>query len=282
MIDITIDNHGVALAASQFGAANAPPMLFLHGIGNARDTWFGWASELADRHRVITLDFRGHGHSSRASRYHLADYVSDAEAALAFIGQPTLVVGHSLGGTVAGRLAQHGHALLRAALLVDPAWMFGVPEEFARTVYPGRFELLQGTVARLKAERATHAAWVEAIGQSLHPWGGVFADHTPARLIAAHASALERQDPACFATPVIDSFGGFDPLAPFARPTTVIHADDRCGAAMLTDQAARVAAANPTSRVVHFDGSDHFPHRSYRFARRFESELHAFASSAFL
>ncbi len=276
MIDITIDNHGVALAASEYGAATAPPVLFLHGIGNARDTWYGWASQFADRHRVITLDFRGHGHSARASRYHLTDYVSDAEAVLAFIGEPTLVVGHSLGGTVAGRLAQRDHPLMRAALLVDPAWMFGVPAEFARTVYPRRFELLQGTVARLTAERASHAAWVQAIGQSPHPWGGVFADHTPARLIAAHASALERQDPACFATPVVDSFGGFDPLAPFARPVTLIHADERFGAAILADQAARVASASPRSKVIHFDGSDHFPHRSYRFASRFETVLEAF------
>lgn len=279
MIDITIDNNGVALAASQFGAASAPPVLFLHGIGNARDTWYGWASQLADRHRVITLDFRGHGHSARASRYHLADYVSDAEAAVAWIGEPTLVVGHSLGGTVAGRLAQCDHPFVRRALLVDPAWMFGIPDEFARTVYPKRFELLRGTIARLKAERATHAGWVEAIGQSAHPWGGVFADHTPARLIAAHASALERQDPTCFATPVVESFGGFDPLAPFVRPTTLIHADERYGAAILHDQARRVAAKNPTSKVIHFDGSDHFPHRSYRFASRFEAELVAFISA---
>jgi pimeloyl-ACP methyl ester carboxylesterase len=44
MIDITIPNGELALAASVFGApdffsALTPPVLFLHGIGNARDTW---------------------------------------------------------------------------------------------------------------------------------------------------------------------------------------------------------------------------------------------------
>lgn len=277
MIDVSIPNGDVALAASLFDDATAaeagPPLLFLHGIGNARDTWFNWAMQLAPRGRVLTLDFRGHGHSARATRYHLADYVSDAAAALEWLGEPTRVVGHSLGGTVAGRLAQLGHPLLQSALLVDPAWFFGVAEEFARTAYPRRFELLRGTIARLRAAGATPAEWVATVGQSPHPWGGVFADHTPPRLIAAHASALQRQDLACWETAVPDAFGGFDPLAPFRCPTTVIHADERFGAALLGDQAARLAAANPSARMRFYEGSDHFPHRTYRFAERFRTDL---------
>jgi pimeloyl-ACP methyl ester carboxylesterase len=274
MIDLTIPNGDVPLAASLFGdALSAPPVLFLHGIGNARDTWFDWAMRLAPRQRVLTLDFRGHGHSARAPRYHLSDYVRDAESALAWLGEPTRVIGHSLGGTVAGRLAQSGHPLVRSALLVDPAWFFGMPDEFARTAYPRRFELLQGTIRRLRAEGAPHATWVETVGQSAHPWGGVFADHTPARLIAAHASALQRQDIACWETPVPDAFGGFDPLAPFICPTSVLHADERYGAALLADQAARVAAVNPGARFDFYEGSDHFPHRSRRFDERFAGSL---------
>ncbi|MBY0488426.1 MAG: alpha/beta hydrolase [Gemmatimonadaceae bacterium] len=279
MIDISIAGGDLSLAASLFGDASGPPLLFLHGIGNARDTWFDWAMGLAPRHRVLTLDFRGHGHSARAARYHLADYVRDAEAALAWLGEPTRVVGHSLGGTVAGRLAQRGHPLVQAALLVDPAWFFGVPDEFARSVYPRRFALLQGTIARLRAADAPHAVWVETVGQSPHPWGGVFADHTPSRLIAAHASALQRQDVACWQTPVSDAFGGFDPLEPFRCPTTVIHADDRYGAALLADQAARVAAVNPGASMHFYEGSDHFPHRSHRFAERFGDDLSRWAAA---
>ncbi len=283
MIDVTIANGDVALAASLFGGARGrekrAPLLFLHGIGNARDTWFDWAMHLAPTQRVLTLDFRGHGHSSRAARYHLADYVSDAAAALAWLGEPTQVVGHSLGGVVAGRLAQFGHPLVRSTLLVDPAWFFGVPEEFARTAYPKRFELLKGTIAPLRAANAPLAAWMEAVGQSPHPWGGVFADHTPPRLIAAHASALQRHDVRCWETAVRDAFGGFDPLTPFQCPTTVIHADERYGAALLDDQADRLAGANPRVRMRFYEGSDHFPHRSYRFAERFGGELGAFASA---
>ncbi len=202
--------------------------------------------------------------------------MSDAAAALAFIGEPTRLVGHSLGGLVAGRLAQLGHPLVERALLVDPAWFFGVANEFARTVYPRRFELLAGTIARLRRERQPLSEWIRAVGSTPHPWGGVMADHTPPRLMAAHGSALQRQDIGCWDAAVVDAFGGFDPLAPFARPTTVLHADDACGAALLADQAARLAGENPGATFVHYVGSDHFPHRSYRFADRFGADLDRF------
>ena len=85
MNDITIDNAGVALAASVYGRPELPPVLLMHGISNSRDVWYDWAVELSDRYRVYALDFRGHGHSARAEHYGIADYVSDATAMLAAI-----------------------------------------------------------------------------------------------------------------------------------------------------------------------------------------------------
>ena len=109
MTDITLDNRGTKLAASVYGAADAEPLLFLHGLSLCRDTWEEIALRLMSRHQVWTLDFRGHGHSDRASSYELADYISGAEKILGAIGRPTIIVGHSLGGCVAGVLAQGGH-----------------------------------------------------------------------------------------------------------------------------------------------------------------------------
>ncbi len=106
MTDITIANSNIKLAASVYGPPAAAPILFLHGISLSRDTWEEIEQRLSPTYRAWTLDFRGHGHSDRSSQYKFADYVSDAEAALAAIGQPAIVVGHSLGGCVAGVLAQ--------------------------------------------------------------------------------------------------------------------------------------------------------------------------------
>ena len=83
MTDITIENRDIRLAASVDGPANAKAILFLHGLSLSRDTWEETAKRLTNQYRVWTLDFRGHGHSDRASSYKLVDFVSDAETALA-------------------------------------------------------------------------------------------------------------------------------------------------------------------------------------------------------
>jgi len=276
MNDLTIRAGALELAASMYGHSDAPPVLLLHGLGNARDVWFDWAIRLADRYRVLTLDFRGHGHSARSARYALADFVEDAEAALEWLGRPACVVGHSLGGTVAGALSVAGHSLVARALLVDPAWYFAEPAEFARTVYPQRFAMLQATVERLRASPAPFSAWVETIATTPHPRGGVFADVLPYRQQVSHASALQRQDPACWTTSPTEMFGGIDVDAPFQAPTSVIQADSRLGAALLDHQVERMQQHNRPEALWHYAGSDHFPHRTTTFADRFGTDLERF------
>ncbi len=276
MHDVSLSSGPVTLAATVYGPSEAPPVLLLHGLGNARDVWFDWAMRLADRYRVLALDFRGHGHSGRSARYALADFVADAEAALEWLGHPACVVGHSLGGTVAGALSVAGHPLVARALLVDPAWYFAEPAEFARTVYPKRFAMLQGTVERLRASEAPFATWVETIATTPHPRGGVFADVLSFRQQASHASALQRQDPACWAASPTEMFGGIDVDAPFQAPTTVLQADSRLGAALLDHQAERMQRHNRPEALWHYAGSDHFPHRTTTFADRFGADLERF------
>lgn len=276
MNDITIDNAGVALAASVYGRPDLPPVLLMHGISNSRDVWYDWAVELSDRYRVYAVDFRGHGHSARAERYGIADYVSDATAVLAAIGAPTRIVGHSLGGVVAGALAQSDSALVHSVLMLDPAWYFGNPEEFERTVYPRRFALLIGLITQLHVAQAPLDAWYAAMANTPHPSGGVFADHMGHRQILSHASALQRQDPACWGIPVQEIFAGLDTSQPFRRPTQLIRCDATLGAAFVDEHAVLIQAVNPSLDITHYVGSDHFPQRTYAFAKRFRQDLEMF------
>jgi pimeloyl-ACP methyl ester carboxylesterase len=280
MNDITIDNAGVALAASVYGRPELPPVLLMHGISNSRDVWYDWAVELSDRYRVYALDFRGHGHSARAERYGIADYVSDATAILTAIGAPTRIVGHSLGGVVAGALAQRDDALVHSVLMLDPAWYFGIPEEFHRTVYPRRFALLIGLITQLRAAQAPLDDWYAAIANTPHPSGGVFADHMGHRQILSHASALQRQDPACWGLPVQEMFASIDTTQPFRRPTRLIRCDASLGAAFVDEHADVILAVNPTLEITHYVGSDHFPQRTYAFAERFRRDLTSFLRDA--
>jgi pimeloyl-ACP methyl ester carboxylesterase len=85
------------------------PLLFLHGAFSGAWVWaerfLPWFA--AAGRPVYAVSFRGHGGSAghdRLAAHGLADYVEDARAALAAIGRPAIVVGHSLGGLVAQML----------------------------------------------------------------------------------------------------------------------------------------------------------------------------------
>jgi pimeloyl-ACP methyl ester carboxylesterase len=79
----------------------------IHGYMDAGASWGGVASQLTKSGlRVLAPDLRGYGDSARAPRgsyYHFQDYVADvADLVLQLVGRtPLLLVGHSMGGTIA-------------------------------------------------------------------------------------------------------------------------------------------------------------------------------------
>jgi len=178
-------------------------VLLLHGLSGARDTWAETVGRLQDRFQVWTIDFRGHGHSDRADRYLIADYVSDAEAALAVIGRPAVVVGHSLGAVTAGALAQRPHPLVRAVFLEDPPWYLGQAAEWDKGLYKQIFPLLRAQQDELQQAGAPLSQWLEAASSAPSPKGGVAADHIGERHLLSSASARSRHDVAAW-DPSID------------------------------------------------------------------------------
>src|SRR5947209_18714108 len=169
MTDITLDNKGNKLALSVYGAADAEPVLFLHGMSMSRDTWEETALGLMSRYQVWTMDFRGHGHSAPASSYELADYRSDAETALRTIGRPTILVGHSLGACVAGALAQGDNVNVRAVLLEDPPWFLGQSGLWEQSVYPNIFSAVSAQQSRLQQQGASLQNYLEFVSNLPSP-----------------------------------------------------------------------------------------------------------------
>ena len=113
----------VSLYYESDGDPAAPPVLLLHGITQSTATW-GWlVPRLVEDHRVVRLDFRGHGRSGRApGAYGFPGYVADATAVCEeVLGRPAVIVGHSLGGGTAAGLAQTRSDLVRGVVLEDPA-----------------------------------------------------------------------------------------------------------------------------------------------------------------
>lgn len=100
-------------------------MVLLHGLMmNAEYWWHRNLGALAELHRVVALDFRGHGRSGKTpDRHTVEDYADDVHALMEGLGlEGATVVGWSLGGKVLTALARrHGvRRITRAALVDDP------------------------------------------------------------------------------------------------------------------------------------------------------------------
>jgi pimeloyl-ACP methyl ester carboxylesterase len=93
---------GVTLHAQVRGDARSPCLVLLHG-GGANLHWRDEiAPSLAERFRVICLDFRGHGDSDHPEELIVGAFHRDLEALIAEIAPDGFaLVGHSMGGHVA-------------------------------------------------------------------------------------------------------------------------------------------------------------------------------------
>jgi pimeloyl-ACP methyl ester carboxylesterase len=90
-----------------------PPLLFIHGAFHGAWCWadhfMPWfAGQGFD---CFAMSYREHGGNPRTERHpdwRLQDYVDDAQSAIARLSARPVLVGHSLGGTIAQKVAEDG------------------------------------------------------------------------------------------------------------------------------------------------------------------------------
>jgi len=118
---------GDAVIHGRIGGSG-PPLLLLHGHPQTHLMWHGVADELARRFRVIALDLRGYGDSSRpaSDASHLAYskrvMAQDAVAVMAQLGHARFqLCAHDRGARVAHRLAVDHAACVQRMMLLDIA-----------------------------------------------------------------------------------------------------------------------------------------------------------------
>ena len=135
---------------------DAPAALLLHGIGNYGRYWDFFADAVAGRLRLIATDARGHGESGMPrGGYAPQEFVADALAVLdALAIESALVVGHSMGGTHAIRLAATHPERVERLVVVD-AGPEPMPQGSERTrrlslERPERFEYADEALAYLR------------------------------------------------------------------------------------------------------------------------------------
>jgi len=112
-----VDVDGVHVRYRSTG--EGPAVVLLHGFGASLDSWAGVAPHVAAHHRVIAVDLKGFGWTSRPD----GDYSAPAQAHMVWALLDKLgvtdvaIVGHSWGSSVALTMAvQHPDRVRRVAL----------------------------------------------------------------------------------------------------------------------------------------------------------------------
>jgi pimeloyl-ACP methyl ester carboxylesterase len=101
--------NAVSLAYVDMGNRSAPVVVLIHGYtDNARD-WVPMLPYLSKRYRLILVDIRGHGQSSKPECcYTRLDFAYDIKLLLDALGVPKAdIVGHSLGSIIAQTFAEY-------------------------------------------------------------------------------------------------------------------------------------------------------------------------------
>ncbi len=145
------------------GAGPRATLVFLSGMGSCPAAYHDLLDELSRDRRVVAVDrfgtglsagLRGHGHPRNS-------WVGQVEAVVTSLGlAPVDLVGHSLGGFVAGALAVERPELVRRVVLVSPV---GVardhPWSWTPALLPGALDL---AAALAWGRHLTGAAGVQA------------------------------------------------------------------------------------------------------------------------
>jgi pimeloyl-ACP methyl ester carboxylesterase len=151
--------NGVDLAWSEKGSAPAgtPSILLCHGFTGSSHDFSLHADALAANRRVVTLDQRGHGYSTKSGTlegYTIVQLVADLVSFIESIGDgPVDLLGHSMGGRVALGVVIGRPDLVSSLILMDTsAWSFMPPDDNIRAMVRAwieAFDPTQGMPERL-------------------------------------------------------------------------------------------------------------------------------------
>jgi 3-oxoadipate enol-lactonase len=111
------------------GAADLPPLVFLHGIGGTARVWRGQLDAFGDRYRAIAWDMPGYGGSVPLPSVSIASLAGALKDFLHLIGAAKpILVGHSIGGMIVQQLLVHDPIIAEYVVLAQTSPAFGRPD----------------------------------------------------------------------------------------------------------------------------------------------------------
>ena len=224
--------------------ANAPAIVFLHGLGSCADDWTWQIPAFERDHRLLLVDLPGHYRSPLPAGPLTIDVMADSVSALLtrLNEPPAHVVGLSLGGCVALALALRAPERVRSLTLVNA---------FARLRPASPAAALRLAVRLALLATAPMSAVAALVAR------GLFPRPEQAALYEAAVRSLGRNSRRAYFA-AFRAVLGFDVRAALARvrcPTLVVAGADDATVAL--DLKEALARAIPGSRWVIVPGSGH-------------------------
>ena len=261
--------RAAALAYCEWGPAHGDAVLLAHATGFHARCWDAVARALPASQRVIAVDLRGHGRSTKQGPFDWGQFGTDLAAfvdALGLVG--VLGVGHSLGGFAVTQAAGARPARFKRLLLVDPV-IFS-PERYVAPA-PGYLGVDDHPVARRRNAWASPEEMFQRFA-ARHPFrlwrAEVLMDYCRHGLVPA-GNGFALACPPRIEAAIYMGSAGIDigaVVAALPHPVTVLRAggNDADGAPRQPMDFARsptwpgLAAAFPNGRDVYLPALTHF------------------------
>jgi len=127
-----------------------PTLVFVHGWSCDARYWRAQVPYFSKKHRVVTIDLAGHGHSGMArTRYTMKAFGEDVQAVTEAVGsRRVILIGHSMGGSVIAEAARLMPGRVLGLIAVDTLENVEYPmtrEDAAKMVAPLEQDFRTGT-----------------------------------------------------------------------------------------------------------------------------------------
>lgn len=132
-----IETNGIQIAYDEQGSGDKT-LILMHGLTANLHSFDGLIKAgLADNYRVIRVDLRGRGHSSKPQTgYHMRDHAKDIIGLMDALNiEKAILVGHSFGGLLSTFMANHYAERLEKIIIID-AGLEATYEEVVEKIRP--------------------------------------------------------------------------------------------------------------------------------------------------
>jgi len=237
--------NGLSVHYRITGPVSAPPLLLIHSLGTSLEMWAPQADALAETHRVISYDLRGHGLSETSDGpYTLELLAGDAAALLTALGiERAHVAGVSLGGMIAQTLGIEHGARVRSLVLGDTASVIGPKSNWDARAGAIRADGMASLIDAILARWFT-PAFIETAAPEIARGFGAMLLRMPAEAYISAAFAVRDGDTTAS-------------LGRIACPTLVLVGDQDVSTPPAAAEALRVAI--PGAKLVTIENAAHIP-----------------------